>query len=278
MNDEHDPIRDQLRAARPSGQDDADPDVRAAREASAADAELQEMLRREREADAAIGRALRSVEPPADLEARLLTAMRAARAQITPPPDLEAQVIEAVRTNRDRETLAPEVASHWSRRQWFGAAAAAIAAVCAGGALWWQRQSRMPMAFLTARLTTIASEGVTLSLMSMDKQAIAAWLRTAGAPRSAHLFPKLDALGRKGCHLYDIDGHPVSLECLVLANMSVVHCFTTPSSGLRDAPPTSRPASVRTEDGFTVASWSHADQTIVLVSEESAAIVQALVS
>ncbi len=276
MNDEPDPLRELLRATRPSGQDDADPDVRAARESAAEDAELQAALAGEREADAAIGRALRSVAPPADLEARLLTAMRAARAQIDPPATLEAQVIEAVRHTRSHETPAPATIAHWSRREWFASAAAAVA-VCAGGALLWRHQSRLPMSRLTTRLTTIAHEGVTLSLMSMDKAAVAEWLRSAQAPRSAHFYPKLEALGRKGCHLYDVEGLPVSLECLVMPNMSVVHCFTTPSRGLRDAPAASLAPVVKNEIGLTVATWTRADQTIVLVSEEAPDVVRDLI-
>ena len=275
MNDEPDPLRELLRAARPSGQDDADPDVRAARAAVAADEELQAALTRECDDDAAIARALRSAPVPDDLEARLLTAIRAARAQIMPPPGLEAQVIEAVRSTRSREIPAPSETPHWSRREWFAATAAA-AAVCAGGALWWQRQQRLPMAQLTAQLIGFARAGVTLSLMSMDKTAVAAWLDSAQAPRSAHLYPRLDALGRKGCHVYDVEGHPVSLECLIFANMRVLHCFTTRTPGLRDAPAATLPPSIRTQDGFTVATWTRDDQTIVIVSEESPELIQSL--
>jgi hypothetical protein len=270
MNSEPDPLRDLLRATRPSGQDDADPEVQAARAAS--DAATQTALDAERAGDAEFARALRSVEPPAELEARLLTAMRAARAQVDPPPQLEAQVLAAVRTARTDE-LAPV-----ARRQWFAWAAAAGVAAIAGGAVWWQRERRLPMARLTARLTAIVHGGVTLSLMSMDRTAVAAWLRDTGAPRSAQLPPALENLGRKGCHLYDIEGRPVSLECFVLPSMGVLHCFTTHTALLRDAPADGAAPTIVADAGLTVATWSRGGHTIVLASEEAPHIVRALLA
>jgi hypothetical protein len=269
MNSEPDPLRDLLRAARPSGQDDADPDVQAARAAS--DAATQTALDAERAGDAEIARALRSVEPPAELEARLLTAMRAARAQVDPPPQLEAQVIAAVRTARSDEP-API-----ARRQWLGWAAAAAVVAAASGVLWW-RERRLPMTRLTARLLAIVREGVTLSLMSMDRSAVAAWLRDAHAPRSAQLPPRLEALGRKGCHLYDIEGRPVSLECFVLPSMGVLHGFTTHTALLRGAPADGAAPTVVAGTGLTVATWSRGGHTIVLVGEETPETVRALLA
>ena len=269
---EPDDIRDLLRAARPSGQDDADPAMQAAREAAARDPALAAKLAAERRTDAEIARAVRAVEPPAELEAHLLTALRAARQQTEPPPELETRVLEALHTTRAATTEATAT----SRRNWLAWAAAAVTAALAGGAAWWRQRPTFTLAALTARLTTIAREGVTLSLMSMDKAAVAAWLRDARAPRIGLLPPKLDALGRKGCHLYDIEGHPVSLECLVLANMQVLHLFTTPATELRDPPPTGQPPAIAARDGFTVGVWTREGLTLVLISEEPPATLQAL--
>ena len=242
-----------LRAARPSGQDDDDARIRAAREA--ADPALLAEIEEERAFDDAVARDLRSNEPPPGFEEQLIAAMRAAREKPTPA------VVPAARV---------------TRRAWIGWAAAA-SVVGGAGAWWWTVGRATRFDDLVDQLARISKDGIELSLMSMDRVEVGDWLSQAGAPRTASLPDSLDVLPRKGCHLYDIEGRPVSLECFLLPGMRQLHLFTTVSRGLRGAPddPGSRIASV---NGLTAGSWTHDGKTMILLSEETPATIAELLA
>lgn len=259
-----------LRAARPSGQDEHEADVAAARAAAAQDADVQAQLAEERRTDLAMQAALQNVEPPPGLESALLTAMRAARGAAEPPPALRDSVLTAVQQPIARTIL--------TRRSWLGWSTAAAAALAAGGIWWWRRAHAFTMQRLSEELVAVTKAGVTLSLMSMDKAAVAAWLRDNAAPRAAVFPDKLDALPRKGCHLYDIAGHPVSLECLLLPEMRELHLFTTPSAELVDPPAEGSAADVRDFSGRTLATWSRGGVTMLLLSEQPADTIRPLLA
>jgi hypothetical protein len=248
MTPDPEDLRSVLRAARPSGKDDDDAQIRAAREA--ADPAMLAELAEERVFDDAVARDLRSNEPPADFEAQLITAMRAARAQ---------------------PSLAVVPPSRLTRRSWLGWAAAASLAGGAG-TWWWTAGRATRFDDLVDRLAKISKEGVTLSLMSMDRLEVGDWLSQAGAPRTASLPESLDVLPRKGCHLYDIDGRPVSLECFLLPGMRQLHLFTTATRGLRGAPGEAQPR-IAAVGGLTAGSWTRDGKTMMLLSEESSATI-----
>ena len=253
MSPDPEDLRSVLRAARPSGLDDDDARIRAAREA--ADPALLAEMSDERDFDRAVARDLRSNEPPPDLERRLIAAMRASR-EIPP--------------------LAAVPAARVDRRSWIGWAAAA--SVAGGlGAWWWNAGRGTGFEDLVGRLARISKEGIKLSLMSMDRVEVGDWLERAGTPRTASLPESLDALPRKGCHLYDIDGRPVSLECFLLPGMRQLHLFTTATRGLRGAPEEQghRIASV---DGLTAGTWTRDGKTMILLSEETPATVTELLA
>ena len=260
-----------LRAARPSGQDEHDDAVAAARAAAAQDADVLALLEAERCTDLAMQAALQNVEPPAGLESALLTAMRAARSAVEPPPALRESVLTAVKLPTARRTAV-------SRRRWLGWSAAAAASLAAGSVWWWRRAHAFTMQRLSEELAAITRAGVTLSLMSMDKSAVAAWLREHSAPRAAVFPDKLDALPRKGCHLYDIAGHPVSLECLLLPGMRELHLFTTPSAELDDPPADGAAPAVRAFAGRTLATWTRDDVTMLMFSSQPAEEISTLLT
>lgn len=246
-------LRSVLRAARPSGKDDDDAQIRAAREA--ADPALLAELAEERVFDESVAADLRSNEPPADFEEQLIAAMRAARAQ----PSL---------------TVVPP--ARLTRRSWIGWAAAA--SLAGGAGTWWLTVGRgTRFDDLVDRLAKISKDGVTLSLMSMDRLEVGIWLRKAGAPRTASLPESLHVLPRKGCHLYDIDGRPVSLECFLLPGMRELHLFTTATRGLRGAP-NDQASRIATAGGLTAGSWTRDGKTMILLSEESSATITDLLA
>lgn len=256
MNPESDKHRLLARAASPSGKDHHDPEIAAAHEAIAADPEFAALLEVEREADLAISASLRATEPPPELEEQLLAILRDAR---------EKSVITPI---------AQAPSPSFSRRHWLGMAAAA--ALSTGIAYTWHRSKRLPLSRLVATLANYSIEGVTLSLMSMDKGEVVDWLLTNQAPRAGTLPPELDALGRKGCHIYDIEGHRVSLECFLLPGMREIHLFTTPSAGLLGAPDDGNQPELSSIDSLTSAVWSQGKNTMILLTSEPAEVTRSL--
>ncbi len=218
--------------------------------------------------------ALHQIEPPVGLEEATRMAMRAARGHGEPPVELRQSVLSAVRLPKPPE---PIFAWQVSRRRWLGWGIGMAASVAVGGKWWWDTQA-FTVGKLTRELTAITRRGISLSLMSMDKAAVMDWLEINNAPRIRELPEKLDALTRKGCHLYQISGRPVSLECFLLPDMRQLHLYTTPSSGIVN-PPTPRAAPEFTRDGdLTLATWATAEQTLLLVSHESPELLRPLIS
>ncbi len=267
-----------LRAARPDGQDDDDPAVADAREAAAraGDSGLV-WLGAERAVDLKMKASLGQVEPPLGLEAALLMAMRAARGTAPTPENLRESVLASVRNPETRTPKDPlENVVPISRRRWLGWSAAAAAAAAFGGIWVWRRSTTIPMANLTAALAAITAKGLELGLMSPEKSAIAGWLRERQAPRLGELPVKLDKLERKGCQIYEIRGHVVSLECLLLPGMRELHLYCTVSSELADSPVSGAAPEVRSYDDQTLATWSQADLTLWLFSHEAPSLLREL--
>ncbi len=268
MNDEQ---LNLLRSTRPSGQDEHEADVVAARAAAALQTGLSARLDEERQTDLAMQQALRSVEPPAGFETAMLTAMRAARGLTEPPAALRETVLTAVQMPSPPVVAGPGL----SRRRWLGLGAAAAAAALAGG-WWWRENHAFSLRRLSRTLAAITKEGVTLSLMSMDTAAVTSWLREHQAPRPDALPEKFATLGRKGCHIYTIEGHQVSLECLLLSGMRELHLFCTPAAGLIGAPGDGAAPQLSRVAGRTLATWTRGPQTMLLLSQALPEEIQAL--
>lgn len=263
-----------LRAARSSGQDEHESAMVSAREEAAADPALLAQLEREKAMDLAMRAALQQSNPPPGFESSLLIAMRAAHSEAIPPESLHQSVLEAVRLPVTR-SRPPD--RSFSRRQWLGFGTAAAAAVTIASTWWW-RSVAFSMYRLSRELAVISNQGVQLSLMSMDPVAISTWLDQAKAPRPGTLPDQLQKLPRKGCHLYQIDQHPVSLECFLLPGMRELHLFCTPAAGLLDPPREGDRPQLSTVRGLTLATWTKARQTILLLSHEPAGSIQSLLS
>ncbi len=263
-----------LRAARPSGADEHEPAVVAARAAAAALPGMNEQLATEHALDVAMGSALHRAEPPPGFETAMLTAMRAARGAADPPAFLEKTVLGAVQIPTVSETsnVVP-----FRRRAWLGWGAAAAAALVAGSVHWW-RTAAFSMHRLKRELAGVSKSGVQLSLMSMDPAAINGWMGYYKAPRAGPLPDKLAALPRKGCHLYQVDGHPVSLECFLLPGMRELHLFCTPAAALLDSPPEGALPGFCSVEGCTLATWTRGGAVALLFSRESAVVIGELLS
>jgi hypothetical protein len=233
-----------LNAARARGQDDALPEVAAALEAAHEDEAVLAWMASTRANDATIGAAVRSIDPPREFDLA-----------------------------KAKQRLVLGI----SRRSLLLWPTAAAAAAVAGGAYWQFIRRRISFNALSERLADISSKGVTLSLMSMDAKLVHQWLVDSHSPLALSLPDKLSALPRKGCHLYDLDGHAVSLECFLLPGMKELHLFTIDSAELRGAPVMSRRPSFTAKQGMTIATWTSDTHTLLMLSREPKAIIQGLV-
>jgi hypothetical protein len=261
-----------LRSLRPLGQDDQEigvPEARAAAESAGASVNLDH----ERQIDIALRTSLAQVEPPAGLDHAIRNAMLAARGIAEPPVDLRESVLSSVRV-----TTASELTSDakMTRRRLLGWGFGIAASLAIAGKWWFDTQA-FTVSKLKRELTSITRKGISLGLMSMDKVAVQDWLKSNSAPRSNVLPEKLDALGRKGCQLYNIDGHSVSLECFLLPNMKLLHLFCTPSSGLVNPPTAGAAAELASDGDLTLAIWNKGGQTLLLISHEPAELVRELI-
>ncbi len=259
-----------LRSLRPHGQDEHEVGVAEAR-AAADHAGLSDHLDDELQTDLAMRSALGKIEPPDGLEDALKNAMRAARNTCEPPAELRESVISAI-----RHTRSPQPIARHSRRSWLGLGAGIAASIAIGGKWWWDFRA-FTLDRFTREFTAVTRYGISLALMSMDKVAVEEWLIANHAPRLKALPKKLDALPRKGCHLYDIDGNPVSLECFLLPEMQQLHLYSTPSAGLMNPPPAGAPVKIVRDGDLTLATWAQEEQTLLLISHESPELILDLV-
>jgi hypothetical protein len=266
-----------LRSLRPQGQDEHETGVPEAR-AAAAEAGLAEDLQNERENDLAMRAALGQVEPPPGLENALRLAMRTARGigelPAEPPAELREAVLAAVQLPPAPPPAAREPRRQ-SRRQWLGWGVGMAASLAIGGKWWWETQI-LTLRRLTGALTAITRRGISLDLMSMDRAVVGEWLTAKNAPRLAALPPKLNELPRKGCHLYDVEGRPVSLECFLLPEMQQLHLYTTASLGLLNPPDDSAGVNIGRDGDLTLAIWAQEGKTLLLVSHEDPDLVRGL--
>lgn len=240
--------RHTLDAARARGQDDTEPEIAAALSSIEADEKASAWFTQRRQEDASIGLALRSIEPPAELHQRI-----------------------------QRGAMQNSSQSVMSRRWFIPTSAAAAATVLAG--LYWRSTRSFTTDQLTAAVAKISADGIKLSLMTMDKNAVVKWLANAKAPRALSLPSKLDAITRKGCHVYEIKGNEVSLECFVLeGSMRQLHLFTVKASALADAVTEAEGGRVEKLGDQTVALWARDSHVMILLSREPKEDIQALIS
>ena len=202
-----------------------------------------------------------------------------AMAEVAIPDGLEEQLVGLLKQTRqaacqeEPAPAAPEIVGFprrdTSRRNWLAGAAAVVLGSTGG---WWFFADRRRPSFdtLLAALARKSREGVTLSLMSMDRTEVIGWLTSRKAPRASRIPGGLDALPRKGCHIYQIEGRQVSLECFLLPEMRELHVFTTPTDDFRNLPPEGTEPILKTIDGLTAALWQREGLVIALLTDQPA--------
>jgi len=233
-----------LHAYRPSGEDSADPFFSKALELARTNPELGAWFAEQQKFDAAMGQALQSQLPPADLKARILSQ------QILP--------------------TAPKRLSFSS----FKLLAPLAAAVVFFAGLFTLHESSfffvgghaMTLTAFASQALTIKEQGVALGMKSTDPEQLRKWLAERGAPASFVIPPGLRGVPSAGCQSYTINGTKVSLVCFNLGDNRIAHLFIVDKTALADAAPDAH-LQLREQDGIALASWSGEGKSYVLTGD-----------
>ncbi len=245
-----DEVRLLLHARRPSGGDDDAPAIRAALEHAARDPLLSAELARESRVDSDVARALREVQPPADLRAMLLAG---------------ASVQTAVQTPRP-----------WWQRPGTWALAASVALIIGGGAFMlvnstpeappWTQNSAQNLAALRS---WVGRDSQAMHVNSKHASRLGDFGAMLENPTQRLLAAELpgdfDAWRAKGCREIDLGGRTVLAVCFRRDrwyHLYVARRADFPSADLDER---STPL-VEPQGTATVASWTRGELVYTLAT------------
>lgn len=231
---------DLLRAARPDGSEDQQPEMQEAWQTLQAHPNLLRQLEQERLDDVTISAKLRSFPVPTEAIQSILTSPK---------------IVAYPRPNRSA---------------WYAWAAVLIA----GLSLLWAYRPKTPQAPLALagfRQEAAAFANSTFFLTHKDGtlEKIHGWLEKTAAPAQFVLPEKLQSLQPLGCRTLTMQGQAVALICFVDATPGrEIHLFVIRRDALADSPLITRPE--MTDHGpWRTAAWTNGDYAFVLASQDS---------
>lgn len=224
-----------LLAWRPHRSDDADPEMQEALRLAQRDPELQVWFEKHRAFQTSTAAALRSLQPPPDLAARLLTSRRTAR------PNFNSRMLAVVL-----------------------AAAAAVVAMFLWAGYFSRPTEATDFANFTQRMVKAAVREYRMDVVTNDLAVIRQFLGGKQAPADFTFPPALAALRPVGCGALAWRGHPVSMVCLENANLGMMYLFIAPADAFSAGAPTI-PALGRVSR-LTTASWVQGDRAYLLAA------------
>jgi hypothetical protein len=233
-----------LSAWRPGGHDASDPDFSEAVAQAQSDPELARWFDAQRRFDVEVARAVQSTPVPADLRANILAGAK------------------------------------FSRRAWWQkwpaiiAVAAAVVVLAAVGIKSVSHQSARALADWQMKAVDVLSNDFDFDKESAKPGELQVWLRAKNAPLPIELPAGLRDLSSIGCKILSVNGRQVSLICFH-RDGGEVHLVITDRRNLRDAPPEGAPRFART-GGWTTASWSKGDFSLMMLSAGPAEKTEAL--
>ncbi len=243
-----DEIKNTLAARRPDGRDDADPLIAAALAAARRDPALATRAEQERAADAAIADALRDVAPPAGLREAILAAQSAPTAA-RPSPG-------------------------WWRSSRSLALAAGLA-VAAGLGVWQvlpRDAADLATLAAAARSEYLTPEHEPLVLGGSGR--LRELLADPSRPLTAGLDLDFDQLRALGCRRLDLAGIEVFEICFMRGPTDEFHLYVARRGALGPAG-ANRPV-IASRDGLATAAWTDANHAYVLLIEDDAAKLHAV--
>lgn len=229
-----------LRSRRPGGQEDADPEVRAALAVVSGEASTLAELEREREFDRRVAEALAGLEPPAGLRDRILE-----RLEKIPEAAARAEKAAAPATTQ--------------RAFWRGVMTTALAAAAASAlGLFFLNQGRTgkdpagrgDIPAVVAYLDEAYESMGDFEFEDPQFGHVQAYLAKAGKPAPEELPEVLADLETLGCRFLTFRGETIGMICFQ-ADGSVYHLFTAEPRDLKaflpEVPPEAMPAVWETE-------------------------------
>jgi hypothetical protein len=239
----------QILQAQPPAGDDSDPQVRAALEFAASDADLMRWFREQQALDQSIQQKLKNAPPP------------------------EGLVAEIVGGWKERSLGEGPQRSAWPK---YLALAAAVVLLAGVATILWSRlapRENSELAFFRTDMAGFLKEFPQLDAYMEGQSEVRRWLTQrpvfskAGIPARLQKFPAI------GCRQIEWRGKSIALICLV-ADGEIVHLFLIPGTQ-NPTPSNSKPQWARA-GRFTTATWPQSDLTYVLMTPASREFLQKL--
>ncbi len=237
-----------LQAARPGGQDLADPQVIAAIERAQQDPELAAWWQAERALDAIICSKLE---------------------EISIPPGLRARILDA--DNR------PDTARSWRRSAVFRLAAS-IALIAALSLLWLARSERGHggnLGAMQADLSGFLKEFPRLDLETRRWPEITEWLASRTTAPNVEIPPAMQKYPGIGCREFQWRDRRVLLVCFA-AQGELVHLFIIPPASLPEPTVETRPHFSRVQD-WSAATWTRGQVSYLVLTKGNEAFLKGII-
>jgi hypothetical protein len=218
---------------RPGTRDYQDPDVRTALDMALVDSELRSWLDRQSDFHVKTRQAIRRIQPPGDLKARILAGRL------------------------------PEAKIIWWKRPELMALAAALVLLCGLLVFWMPSAGRDKFADYHARMAKTALRDYRMNMVANDTAQIRSFLADHGHPANYQMPDRLGKLPGAGCALLRWNDHPVSLVCLRQPNQDLLWLFVAKVDSFKNLPATSKPE-FRQTGKLATATWNRQGLTYIL--------------
>jgi|GEM_PF-461875 len=246
MNEE---LRLPLSARRPGGLDDADPAIAEALAKVSNDPQLAAWAAAEQRSDACLAGKLREVQPPPGLRDTILAGARVGRRRWW-----QWFNEKAWRNFRNSELVA----------------VAALVMILATALVFKYTGGPTPATWQEAAAKEVArienSEVGLLNVAVNSMPEVHQWINAQTCPDPSSLPDEVKGLGIVGCTKMSWKGTPMSIVCFNMKEGCEVHLVTISRRQLLDAPPEGHPK-YATLNGYTTASWSEGDSSMMLIGK-----------
>lgn len=220
----------------PPGNDaEVEPELAAARREAEKDPELQEWFAQQQKFQTAMRRAMRQIQPPASLKARILAGRPASRKILW-----------------------------WQSPQWLAAAAAFV--LLASLVAFWLAPSRKPgYAAYRDRMAKFASREYRMDILATNSAQIRAYLAGKQSPADYVVPRELEPMPLAGCAALKWRNQPVSLICFRRGKDDLLWLFVISQSAVPSAPSGQAPQFEQINK-LALATWSQQGKTYTLAA------------
>jgi hypothetical protein len=222
---------------RPEIDDPSEPELREALEAAERDAELREWFIQQRAFQATIREKLRRIEPP---------------------PELQRRILEG------RKIVRPAV--WWRSPRSLAAAAAVVLLLGLATAIWRNPESQDEFSIYRSRMVRTALREYAMDIVSGDQAEVRRFLASRNAPADYVLPRNLEQFPLTGAGVLRWKNHPVSMVCFEREDKQMVFLFVAPQDSI-GSPPPGTPILAQVNKLVT-AGWTQDDKTYLLAGPD----------